>query len=79
VNEVKELNPETTLFVVVSKKHLLTQETQANATTIKKVVLHMRQEDIATHFAITEKIKEFKFRRIMVPPCGLVGMFFRVR
>src|SRR6056297_2338660 len=60
---LKELNPETTLFVVVSKT-FTTQETLSNATTIKKWFLqHGTQEDIATHFAAvstnTEKISEF--------------------
>ncbi|MFD0799077.1 glucose-6-phosphate isomerase [Maribacter chungangensis] len=67
VNEVlKELNPETTLFVVVSKT-FTTQETLSNATTIKKWFLSENfgttQEDIAKHFAAvstnTEKIGEF--------------------
>ncbi|MFT5736447.1 MAG: glucose-6-phosphate isomerase [Maribacter sp.] len=64
VNEVlKELNPETTLFVVVSKT-FTTQETLSNATTIKKWFLnYATQEDIAKHFAAvstnTDKIKEF--------------------
>ncbi|MDB4291965.1 glucose-6-phosphate isomerase [Maribacter sp.] len=52
VQEVlKELNPETTLFVVVSKT-FTTQETLSNATTIKKWFLQYgTQEDIAKHFA----------------------------
>ncbi len=64
VNEVlKELNPETTLFVVVSKT-FTTQETLSNATTIKKWFLKYASEsDIAAHFAAvstnTEKIAEF--------------------
>lgn len=67
VNEVlKELNPETTLFIVVSKT-FTTQETLSNATTIKKWFLSSnfgtKQEDIALHFAAvstnTEKISEF--------------------
>lgn len=64
VTEVlKELNPETTLFVVVSKT-FTTQETLSNATTIKKWFLkHAKQEDIAKHFAAVstnkEKIGEF--------------------
>ena len=64
VSEVlKELNPETTLFVVVSKT-FTTQETLSNATTIKKWFLkHAKQEDIAKHFAAVstnkEKIGEF--------------------
>ena len=60
---LKELNPETTLFVVVSKT-FTTQETLSNATTIKSWFLkHATQKDIAAHFAAvstnTEKIAEF--------------------
>lgn len=60
---LKELDPETTLFVVVSKT-FTTQETLSNATTIKKWFLkHATQEDIAKHFAAvstnTVKISEF--------------------
>lgn len=60
---IKVLNPETTLFVVVSKT-FTTQETLSNATTIKKWFLQYgSQEDIALHFAAvstnTEKIAEF--------------------
>ena len=64
VHEIlKELDPETTLFVVVSKT-FTTQETLSNATTIKKWFLnYATQEDIAKHFAAvstnTEKIAEF--------------------
>ena len=64
VHEIlKELNPETTLFIVVSKT-FTTQETLSNATTIKKWFLkYATQEDIAKHFAAvstnTEKIAEF--------------------
>ncbi|WP_422083115.1 glucose-6-phosphate isomerase [Ulvibacterium sp.] len=64
VHEVlKELNPETTLFVVVSKT-FTTQETLSNAVTIKKWFLqHATQKDIALHFAAvstnTEAISEF--------------------
>jgi len=64
VQEVlKALNPETTLFVVVSKT-FTTQETLSNATTIKKWFLQFAtQDDIATHFAAVstnaEKIAEF--------------------
>ncbi len=48
---LKDLNPETTLFVIVSKT-FTTQETLTNATTIKKWFLKSaKQEDIATHFA----------------------------
>ena len=60
---LKKLNPETTLFVVVSKT-FTTQETLSNATTIKKWFLqHGTQQDIAKHFAAvstnTEKIADF--------------------
>ncbi len=64
VHEIlKGLNPETTLFVVVSKT-FTTQETLSNATTIKKWFLKFAsQEDIAKHFAAvstnTKKINEF--------------------
>ena len=64
VHEIlKELDPETTLFVVVSKT-FTTQETLSNATTIKKWFLkHATQEDIAKHFVAVStnitKIKEF--------------------
>ncbi len=60
---VKELNPETTLFVIVSKT-FTTQETLSNALTIKKWFLNAASEkDIAKHFAAvstnTKKIEEF--------------------
>ena len=60
---IKLLNPETTLFIIVSKT-FTTQETLSNATTIKKWFLkHATQDDIAKHFAAvstnTEKIAEF--------------------
>ncbi|MDC0570776.1 glucose-6-phosphate isomerase [Flavobacteriaceae bacterium] len=64
VNEVlKKLNPETTLFVIVSKT-FTTQETLSNATTIKEWFLqHAKQEDIAKQFAAVstniEKVKAF--------------------
>lgn len=48
---IKDLDPETTLFVVVSKT-FTTQETLSNALTIKKWFLQSaKQEDIAKHFA----------------------------
>ena len=52
IHEVlRELNPETTLFVVVSKT-FTTQETLSNVTTIKKWFLKTAtQEDVAKHFA----------------------------
>jgi glucose-6-phosphate isomerase len=60
---LKGLNPETTLFVVVSKT-FTTQETLTNALTIKKWFLkHAGQQEVAKHFAAvstnTEKIAEF--------------------
>ena len=60
---LKDLDPETTLFVVVSKT-FTTQETLSNATTIKKWFLQFASEvDIAKHFAAVstnaEKIAEF--------------------
>ncbi len=64
VHEIlKELNPETTLFVVVSKT-FTTQETLSNATTIKKWFLkHAKQGDVSKHFAAVStnsgKIAEF--------------------
>jgi len=66
VREVlRDLNPETTLFVVVSKT-FTTQETLSNATTIKKWFLAQKgtsEKDIAAHFAAvstnSEKIAEF--------------------
>ncbi|MGB7394032.1 MAG: glucose-6-phosphate isomerase, partial [Pricia sp.] len=64
VHEIlKDLNPETTLFIVVSKS-FTTQETLTNALTIKKWFLeHGSQENIASHFAAvstnTEAIDDF--------------------
>lgn len=64
VQEVlKGLDPETTLFVVVSKT-FTTQETLSNATTIKHWFLQTAaEEDVAKHFAAvstnTQKISEF--------------------
>lgn len=64
VQEVlRELNPETTLFIVVSKT-FTTQETLSNANTIKEWFLKAgTQKDIAKHFAAvstnSEKISEF--------------------
>ena len=68
----KELVPESTLFVVVSKT-FTTQETLSNATTIKNWFLKSAtQEDIAKHFAAvstnTEKIAEFGIARENVFP-----------
>lgn len=47
---IKTLNPETTLFVIVSKT-FITQETLTNSTTIKKWFLQTASEsDVAKHF-----------------------------
>lgn len=59
VNEViKNLNPETTLFVVASKT-FTTQETLSNAETIRAWFLQTaKQEDVAKHFvAVSTNIK----------------------
>ncbi|OBQ57186.1 glucose-6-phosphate isomerase [Tamlana sp. s12] len=64
VNEViKNLNPETTLFVVVSKT-FTTQETLSNANTLKEWFLEYAEEsDIAKHFVAVstniEKVQAF--------------------
>lgn len=64
VNEIlKKLNPETTLFVIVSKT-FTTQETLSNATTIKNWFLNYgSREDIAKHFVAVStnisKVKDF--------------------
>ncbi|MFV0539789.1 MAG: glucose-6-phosphate isomerase [Aestuariibaculum sp.] len=64
VNEViKKLNPETTLFVIVSKT-FTTQETLSNANTIKQWFLQSANENaIAKHFVAVstnlEKVKTF--------------------
>jgi glucose-6-phosphate isomerase len=60
---LKELDPETTLFVIVSKT-FTTQETLSNALTIKKWFLKSASEkDVKDHFVAVstnlEKIKEF--------------------
>lgn len=64
VNEIiKKLNPETTLFVIVSKT-FTTQETLTNSETIRKWFLQSaKQEDIAKHFVAVStniaKVTEF--------------------
>ncbi|MGB1307554.1 MAG: glucose-6-phosphate isomerase [Oceanihabitans sp.] len=64
VSEVlNKLDPETTLFIIVSKT-FTTQETITNATTLKKWFLqHATQKDIAKHFVAVstnvEKAKQF--------------------
>ena len=60
---IKNLNPETTLFVIVSKT-FTTQETLTNATTIKKWFLQTASEsDVPQHFVAVstnlEKVKGF--------------------
>ncbi len=61
--KIKKLNPETTLFVIVSKT-FTTQETLSNAETIKKWFLKTAtQQDVAKHFVAVstniEKVTEF--------------------
>ena len=58
---IKKLNPETTLFVIVSKT-FTTQETLSNATTIKEWFLQFAtQEDISKHFvAVSTNIDKVK-------------------
>ncbi len=59
VNEIiKKLNPETTLFVIVSKT-FTTQETLTNSETLRKWFLQSaKQEDVAKHFvAVSTNIK----------------------
>ncbi|RVT78266.1 glucose-6-phosphate isomerase [Flavobacterium sufflavum] len=64
VNEIiKKLNPETTLFVIVSKT-FTTQETLTNSETIRKWFLQWAsQEDVAKHFVAVstnlQKVTEF--------------------
>jgi len=64
VNEIiKKLNPETTLFVIVSKT-FTTQETLTNSETIKKWFLETaKQQDVAKHFVAVstniEKVTNF--------------------
>ena len=60
VNEIiKNLNPETTLFVIASKT-FTTQETLTNSETIRKWFLKSaKQEDVARHFvAVSTNIKK---------------------
>ena len=73
VHEIlKRLDPETCLFVVVSKT-FTTQETLSNATTIKNWFLKTGTEkDIAKHFAAVstnlDKIREFGISEVNVFP-----------
>src|SRR5690606_15847509 len=69
---LKELDPQTTLFVIVSKT-FITQETLSNALSIKKWILQTAsQEDIADHFAAVstnlEQIAAFGISRDNVFP-----------
>lgn len=61
--KIKNLNPETTLFVVVSKT-FTTQETLSNSETVRKWFLKSaKQEDVAKHFVAVstniQKVTEF--------------------
>lgn len=73
VNEViKKLNPETTLFVIVSKT-FTTQETLSNAETIRSWFLQSAtQEDVAKHFVAVstniKKVTEFGINPVNVFP-----------
>jgi glucose-6-phosphate isomerase len=64
VNEIiKKLNPETTLFVIVSKT-FTTQETLTNAETIRNWFLkNAHQDDVSKHFVAVstniEKVTQF--------------------
>ena len=64
VNEIiKDLNPETTLFIIVSKT-FTTQETLTNASTIKSWFLQSaKEEDVEKHFVAVstnlEKVRDF--------------------
>lgn len=69
---LKKLNPETTLFVIVSKT-FSTQETITNATTIKKWFLESAKEaDVAKHFVAVstniQKAAEFGIDTALVFP-----------
>lgn len=61
--KIKNLNPETTLFVIVSKT-FTTQETLSNSETVRKWFLKSaKQEDVAQHFVAVstniQKVTEF--------------------
>lgn len=61
--KIKNLNPETTLFVIVSKT-FTTQETLSNSETVRKWFLKAaKQEDVAKHFVAVstniQKVTEF--------------------
>jgi len=73
VNEVlKKLNPETTLFVIVSKT-FTTQETLSNANTIRKWFLeHAEEKEVSKHFVAVssniEKVKDFGINETNIFP-----------
>ena len=76
---IKKLNPETTLFVIVSKT-FTTQETLSNANTLRSWFLeHAPKEAIAKHFVAVstniEKVKAFWNRQkiIFFPMWNWVG------
>tara|TARA_B100000780_G_scaffold115050_1_gene80674 strand:- start:560 stop:2197 length:1638 start_codon:yes stop_codon:yes gene_type:complete len=69
---LKDLNPETTLFIIVSKT-FTTQETISNATTIKKwLVTTLGEKSISSHFAAVstnqKEIKNFGIKTDFVFP-----------
>jgi len=69
---LKDLNPETTLFIIVSKT-FTTQETLSNATTIKKwLVTTLGEKSISSHFAAVSTnqkgIKNFGIKTDFVFP-----------
>ncbi|VAV82982.1 Glucose-6-phosphate isomerase [hydrothermal vent metagenome] len=73
VNEIlKKINPETTLFVIVSKT-FTTQETLSNANTIRQWFLQSASEnDISKHFVAVstniEKVKDFGIEKDNIFP-----------
>ena len=73
VNEIiKTLDPETTLFVIVSKT-FTTQETLSNATTIRNWFLKKaKQEDVSKHFIAVstnlEKVISFGIEKDKIFP-----------
>ena len=73
VNEIiKKLNPETTLFVIVSKT-FTTQETLTNSETIRKWFLQSAsQDDVAKHFVAVssnvQKVTEFGINPVNIFP-----------
>ena len=75
VNEIlKRLNPETTLFVIVSKT-FTTQETLSNATTIKEWFLkHGTQADVAKHF-VAVSTNRAKVQAFGIEPSNIFPMW----